>query len=466
MKFSGFLNKVSHALSANILSLVISILTTLLVPKMVGVEGFGYFQLYLFYSSYVGLLHFGWNDGVLLRLGGLEYANLPRKSTFSQFTVLVVQQLLVAISVTLIAVTLIEDRSMSLILSMTGVCILISGPMYMLLFILQATARIKEYARIVVIQRLLFGLLIVLMSFTPIASFDLLIYTDLAARTVALLIALYYCREVAVLSLRKFVWPGREIIANLSGGFPLMLSAMAGSLIIGVVRLGISDNWSVTVFGKVSLALSLSSIVLTAIVAVGQVLFPLLRRTSSSRLPRIFSSGRAILSLFTLPSLFLYFLLVPFISYWLPEYIDSAVYLGIIFPLFIYQVRTSILLEPYLKTMRMEKALLCVNAGILVLSVLVTWVCVYAVGSLTATLASMVILVAIRAFALEFFVSKAMDVGFIFEALLEGIVVVVFLVGVIFLEGIWPLVALASVLFAWVLFNRNSIGSTIQFLRS
>ena len=69
---SSFIKKVFYAIGANLLSLCVSVLTTLVVPKFLGenVEQYGYLQIYLFYVSYIGFFHLGWCDGVFLRDGG------------------------------------------------------------------------------------------------------------------------------------------------------------------------------------------------------------------------------------------------------------------------------------------------------------------------------------------------------------------------------------------------------------
>ena len=68
----------SYTIFSNFVSLIASALVILIIPKLIGVEEYGYWQLYLFYSSYVGFLHFGWNDGIYLRFGGEDYNNLDK----------------------------------------------------------------------------------------------------------------------------------------------------------------------------------------------------------------------------------------------------------------------------------------------------------------------------------------------------------------------------------------------------
>ncbi len=466
MNFKKFLLKVSHAIGANLISLMISILTTLIVPKLIGVEEFSYFQLYLFYASYIGLLHFGWNDGILLRLGGKRYSELDKESIYSQFLIFLGQQLLTAFVLGFLALNLIQEPNLRFIIGMTAICISISGPMYMLLYVLEATSRIKEYARILIIQRILFGALIMLIFLLPTISYALLITSDLIARASALMLALFFCREIIRTKISRFKFPRVDIRENISTGMPLMLSAMAGSLIIGIVRLGIERNWEISVFGKVSLALSLSTMILTMIVAVGQVLFPLLRRAPEHLLPRIYETGRTMLSSLSIPALSLYFVIVPFIEFWLPAYSDSAQYLGILFPLFIYQIQTSILFEPYLKTFRRQKTLLLVNLSVLSFSCFITWLSAYHLKSLTLCLVSIIFLVAIRAISLEIIVASAVKVKFKCSILTEASVVVIFLVGVLLFNTIPALLLLTLSQVIWFTINRKAVGRGIEFLRA
>ena len=64
MNKRAILQNMSVAFLAQGVSMCLSILQTLLVPKVLGVEQYGYWQLYIFYVSYVGLFHLGLSSGV------------------------------------------------------------------------------------------------------------------------------------------------------------------------------------------------------------------------------------------------------------------------------------------------------------------------------------------------------------------------------------------------------------------
>ena len=76
---------IAYTLSSNLISLVISMIVTFIVPKQLGVENYGYFQLYMLYANFTGFLHLGWADGLFLRYGGEYYSKLNKRKLGGQF---------------------------------------------------------------------------------------------------------------------------------------------------------------------------------------------------------------------------------------------------------------------------------------------------------------------------------------------------------------------------------------------
>jgi O-antigen/teichoic acid export membrane protein len=131
-----FIKNFSYTISSNLISLIISTLVVIVVPKLVGVEEYGYWQLYLFYSSYVGFLHFGWSDGIYLRYGGEEYSDLDKKIFSSQFYMMMLFQFLVAVIIVIIAVLFVSDIDRAFILNMVALNALIINVLSVLLLTL------------------------------------------------------------------------------------------------------------------------------------------------------------------------------------------------------------------------------------------------------------------------------------------------------------------------------------------
>ena len=52
-KYKEIVSNLSVTIFANLVSLVGSVVITFLLPKFIGVESFGYYQLYIFYTGYI-----------------------------------------------------------------------------------------------------------------------------------------------------------------------------------------------------------------------------------------------------------------------------------------------------------------------------------------------------------------------------------------------------------------------------
>jgi hypothetical protein len=70
MNFNTLARNIAVAFLAQGVSFFASIAMSLLVPKVLGVETYGYWQLFGFYASYSGFFMLGLNDGIYLIEGG------------------------------------------------------------------------------------------------------------------------------------------------------------------------------------------------------------------------------------------------------------------------------------------------------------------------------------------------------------------------------------------------------------
>lgn len=85
MDYRSILSNFSVALGAQGLSTLVGLLTSLIVPKLLGVADFGYWQLFIFYTTYLSLFTLGLNDGVYLIEGGKRRDETNKKQLASQF---------------------------------------------------------------------------------------------------------------------------------------------------------------------------------------------------------------------------------------------------------------------------------------------------------------------------------------------------------------------------------------------
>ena len=72
------------AVISQAISMLAGVVMSLILPKFMTVEDFGFWQLFLLYASYVGLLHLGAGDGIYLNLGGKYFNTINKTELYPQ----------------------------------------------------------------------------------------------------------------------------------------------------------------------------------------------------------------------------------------------------------------------------------------------------------------------------------------------------------------------------------------------
>lgn len=466
LKAKSFIKNMSYTISSNLISLIVSTLVVLIIPKLIGVEEYGYWQLYIFYSSYVGFLHFGWNDGIYLRFGGEEYKNLNKKLFYSQFIELLISQILIGILIWGASIIFIVDINRGFILKMVAIAMILVNTRLMLFYVLQATNRIKEYARLTMLDRIVYIILIIIFLLFGIRDFKLMISADLVGKFISLSFATLSCRDIVFNRINTFHLTVSETIENISVGIKLMFANIASMLIIGIVRFGIERAWDVTTFGKISLTLSISNMMMIFINAVGIIMFPILRRTNQEKLASIYSTMRDFLMVLLLGTLIVYYPLKTVMVAWLPQYAESLLYMALVFPMFIYEGKMALLINTYLKTLRREKVMLRINLFSMIISLVLTYIATQLLQNLDVAILNIVILLATRSALAESYLAKELNIKVKKDIILEVFLTLVFILTGWFVDSWMTMLLYGISYFIYLIIKKKDITGTIQNIKS
>ena len=402
-------------------------IVVLFIPKILGVEQYGYWQLYIFYIGYVGFLHLGIPDGMYLRYGGENYEDLNFRVLTSQFWLLCISQIIILFLGIIVFNTVNINVEKSYIIMMTCICAILVIPKTMLIIILQATNKIKEYALIMIIDRVVYLFMILFVIIMGVNNYKVFILIDLIAKMIALIYACICCKEIVFGKFDEVKSTGIELKRNINIGIKLMIANIASTLIIGNVRLGIERKWDVSTFGKVSLTISISNMLMVFINALSIIMFPMLKRTKESRLPEIYIKMRTVLITTLLGVLMLYYPARLFLSKWLPQYQESLRYMALLFPMCIFESKIAMLIMVYLKTLRKEKTILLVNIFTVFLSIFITLIAVFLFESLPFAILAIVFLLAFRSIFAEILLSRMIKINVKKDILLEVIMTSIFI---------------------------------------
>ena len=454
-----------YSISANLLSLLVSIILVLILPNLLGETAYGYLQLYLFYTTYVGFFHLGWIDGIYLRIGGKEYRQLEGQLYATQFIVLMIFELIVGVMIVVFADVFVPDINRLHVIVLTCICMVIYIAKNYTTYILQATNRIKPYAIVTLIEKIIFAIVIIAAWVFQLGNYELIAIGDILGKLISTLVSLKYCKEILFCRLGNWKRTFQEIWINLSVGCKLLLANVAALLVNGIVRFAIERFWSIEVFGKVSLSMSLSNMLMVFISAISVVVFPMLKRMDEDKLGETYELIRNFLMIILLAALVFYYPAKHILTLFLPTYAESLKYMALMFPVCIFDSKISLLVNTYLKALRKEKTILIINISVVIVSMISTYFTVYIMHSLEMAVVSIVILMALQCAIAELYLSKYLGIDVIVDMVMEWILVTIFILASWFIDSWISMAIYFAAFIIYCIIKRDKIKSLIKVLR-
>lgn len=355
--FFGFL----AVFGSNFFSLIISVAITLLFPKILSMIDYSYFQLYLFYSSFIVFGHLGIVDGIYLKCGGAFYETLNFSLLHTQFKLLSIMNIALSLIIFLISVNFVIYEK-KIVIFICSIAIILATKRIFYSQLLLATARMKEYAKVMITERLTFITLCLLyFVVVDITSYVDILIIDLLARCTSYFYVKNMMPEIKESKDVSINVAIQKTINDILVGFNLWFSNLTSMLIIGVFRFSIEMRFDVLTFGMISLAFSAVNAFVVLSNAASVTMFPIMRRLNEEYIIGYFRGINDILCYLGLTLQALYFPLYEILFFWLPQYRESFVYLGVLFPLCIYDIKWTSLESTFLKVTRKEKMILRIN---------------------------------------------------------------------------------------------------------
>lgn len=457
-----FAKNVAFAFTAQTISLIASVLTSMMIPKLLGVEQFSYWQLFIFYSGYVGFFHFGMSDGIYLRYGGLEIGQLNRSLIGSQYRLMLLWQVFIC-AVLLPFVILTTDASeRKLVWGCIAVYLPIANTCWFWGYVYQAANRTMVYSFSTIISKVAFIVCIVVLLLTRQERFEIYIILFILSHFAAAV----YC----VIKSRKFIFSNRipfkavvqEAWLNIRVGINLTVSNIASSLILGIGRLFVDMTQEITEFGLLSFAISMTNFFLQFISQVSMVMFPALRQITPDKAKQLFVSLRRNSSFFLCFFVLLFWPMKWMLSLWLPQYEVSFIYLTCLLPICIFDGKMQLLFSTYLKVLRKERILLCINMISLVFSAGLCAFGTFILESLNALVIIMVFCVALRSILANVMISRNYGISIDVVTIWECALSVVFIAANMYFSSFVAGCLYSTVYCVYVVANRKYILETLN----
>ncbi len=461
-----FLKNVTYTFTSNASSFVINALIVLVVPKILGVAEYGYYQLYVLLATYALYFHFGWCDGVYLRYVGTEYKQLDKPTMSAQFKGVAVLSIAVS-AILLVAIQLIfQDSNKIWVYSMASIAVLLVTPKTFTSVTMQMTNRMKEYSRLVLVEKVIYAVVLALMLSIGIRNYKILLLSDLIGKFAALVLGIYFCKDIVFCKgkISRLLFK-KETTENIRVGIFLLISNLASILITGIVQFSIESKWDIETFSKVSLTFNMSRMLLVVITAMSIVLVPMLKHMDEHQLASMYKQIRSVL-MFTLGAmLLLYYPLKVILSAWLPQYSDSLHYMALLFPMCLFESKTQLLINTYLKAMREEIKLCFANVLTVIVSAVVAYITVFVASNLNAAILTIPYLLAFRCIILEFYVGCKLKIHIIRDAFIEVGLATIFILCSWFIDS-WLTIGIYFIFYLlYVLYIRKDLMLIVMKLK-
>lgn len=150
------------SVTAQVISLIVSFVLGFIVPKYIDEYQYSYWQTYVLYVGYVGVLHFGLLDGIVLRYSQYDYDELEKNRIRSQFQILLAFTSILSALTCGISCIFLESTSLWIVI-LVSVGIITKNIFTYTSYSFQITNRIQKYAFLVIAQRAAYAVVVVIL---------------------------------------------------------------------------------------------------------------------------------------------------------------------------------------------------------------------------------------------------------------------------------------------------------------
>lgn len=416
------LKSVSIAMLAQIVSLCLSVFMSFYVSKYMSIKSYGYYQLFLFYSTYVGILQFGTSEGIYLLNGGKEYKDIDKEKMLLLFR----NVFFIMISFSIIILPLIhcfvnDDNkkfvcSIILIYAIVYFCVTYFG------YILQAVKRITYYSSSIIAGKIFTLAAFLILVANEIFEYQIYCVIYLGGYLLSSIIIMYNCRDILFTKVKNafVIFENKEVII---AGCSLLFANLVSSFIVGINRVYIEENFGIEIFGKVSMALSLANFMILFAIQMGLVFFPNIVNLSQESKIRVYKLLEKVLKALALLIFIAYIPLQMILDMWIPQYMESIRWMLLLVPYAFYEIKNQIIYITYIKVLREEKYMLKTNILAMLMCVVVNFFMVFYLKNLEIVFVVLNISVICKALLLNKKICQKLNVKYSCINILEACVI-------------------------------------------
>lgn len=314
-------------LVSNIVVLFTSFINTLIIPKILTIDGYAEYQMFMLYISYVGLMTLGFHSGLFVKYGGKKREEIEKSQFKSEMHIVLVSQ--VIISCIIIAIAFFINNEL---LFLAALCILTSNFVSVYKYLYQAWDEFSKFSIISIFQSVGFSGIVlfvgILLKKIPALS---VIYVYIVINAICFVIVFFeYVKQVRGIRAKKCI--SNANLEIFSVGLLLMLGGAANVIFNSIDKYYIKFLFTNYEFSMYCFAITLLNVMNVFISAIAQPMYLQLANHIDDYEER--SKYKEMLLCFGALSGCAYYAVAVIVKYFIPEYLDSLSVVSILFAIF------------------------------------------------------------------------------------------------------------------------------------
>lgn len=359
MEENNFLKNIAQVMFGNAALLLSQVLTGFVLPKLMSVESFGNYRIFMLYGTYAGLLHFGFVDGILFKYGGKNIDDIKREEISKYYSVFIVIEAITSMVIIAISVLFFSGSKYGFIFFAIGIYNFVLNVVTFFQYFSQAIMRFGLVSSASLIQAATISMIIISILISKLIGFS----KGVNYRTYVVMYIGVYCvllvfytlgykqsnqyNKISITS--KYGTNGINEVFKV--GLPITIAYQISNLTLNLDNQFVSMFFSARTFAKYSFAYNLISITVSVVLAVATVLFPYLNKLGKAAALKQYINNIDYILLFAYASLISYYPVRIIIQWLLPKYQESLVYFRILSPGVAITLCITVIVSNYYKVM-------------------------------------------------------------------------------------------------------------------
>jgi hypothetical protein len=424
---SNFVRHFLYVFGSQVIILITGFIKALVIPVVLGISDYGYWQIYVFYTIYIGVFTFGYNDGIYLKYGGYRLQDLPLEKLRAANRLYIA---LLAIGTAALAAFAASngEPQRQFIFYAIAANVAVLGVTANISLTLQASNLLKGYAFLNAADKIFFALALLALVGDEFRTFSYLIVTDLLSKVIIMAVLVHRYRQLFIGRLETMSESISEFLSNIRSGMKLMIANLSGMLVLGIGRIIVEYFGSLESYAYYAFSISLANVMLMSISALSIVIYPTLKRQPQENYLGYFNKTNQAFLAFSLLMLTGYFPALAFIHFVATSFQSVNEFLNAMFVITMLQGKMQLVNNTYYKVLRLENQMLLANLSTLVIVAVLSAVGYMWTHSVLAIAYVTLFTMVLRVYASELFLRHHMGEPFSFRPLSEGLVLAFFLV--------------------------------------